>query len=57
MRSTAMGTCSASFFEELVARPDAAWLEVRKRGHGARKIRVTLDRDVTWDVVLPRLDP
>ena len=31
------------------------WLKVRKRGHVAVKIQVSLERDVSWSAVLPDL--
>jgi hypothetical protein len=32
-----------------------AWLKVRKQGYAAVKTRVSLDKDVTWEVNMHRL--
>lgn len=38
-----------------VQRKDGAWLKVRKRGYAAVKTRVSLDRDVDWNVPMRAL--
>jgi hypothetical protein len=30
------------------------WLKVRKRGYKPRKVKVPIERELTWDVKLPR---
>ncbi|MBA3462333.1 MAG: protein kinase [Deltaproteobacteria bacterium] len=40
------------FTGSVPARTKPAWLKVRRRGSSATKIRVSLERDVTWDVRL-----
>ncbi len=39
----------------LTSRPGPVWLKVRKRGHAAVKTKISLDRDVRWDVELRAL--
>ena len=39
----------------LPTRQSPVWLKVRKRGHAAVKTRVSLERDVRWDVELRTL--
>ncbi len=39
----------------LPTRPGPVWLKVRKRGHAAVKTRVSLERDVRWNVELRTL--
>jgi len=49
---TRLGT--TPFVTTVPAGPREAILKVRKRGHRSRRISVTFDQDVTWDVQLRR---
>ena len=49
---TRLGT--TPFVTTVPAGPREAVLKVRKRGHSARKTKVTFEEDVTWDVELRR---
>ena len=43
------------FSAPVAIKTDDAWLKVRKQGYAAVKTRVSLDKDVAWDVHLHRL--